>query len=215
MKLREITLNPSRDEYIQEYVKYFENIIKYMPNFNTIYSLDVPCDLKVAEYNGDLLYGLFTPNRDTLLSVLFLVKYKDFYQVQLIGTELELRNRGLVRILFDYAVKTDNIAVLSDTHQTKEAKLLWFSFLKYRLFNIYIYSISKDEIYDAIIDDGIIKRKEDDVDPYSGDYEQDLLLLAKNNNSNNLAKELTNLNESRKYRKIYYYGSSINEKDYP
>ena len=125
-------MSPNRDEYNTQYVHYFGDA----PTVSTIHGLELK---RVVDEYGDIMYGLFDPDKHLLISYLKLMKAPNYYQVSLPSTMPEFQGQGWMTYLYDYAVLTDKLTIASDVQQTPAAKNLWLSLVRNYRYQIYTY----------------------------------------------------------------------------
>lgn len=134
MKLDEIGITPPRDEYNDEFTHYFNNA----EIVDIIHSYQLK---KHVDEWGDIMYGLFDPKTNLLISYLHLEKEPNYYRVGLPSTRPEYRRQGWATYLYDYAVLKDKLKIASDQNQTPEAKQLWKSLARNSRYKIFMFDL--------------------------------------------------------------------------
>lgn len=139
MKLSEIILIPSREESIENFLKYFSDSEKYKTEF---YEIGKRLDFSFSKDKfDDEYYGLLSDNNlVAILKVDFSRLNKP--QIEYVQTSKEYRGQGLLRYLVNVALNKHN-ELYSDTHQTSESKRFWSMLMKFPQpeFKIYIYDV--------------------------------------------------------------------------
>jgi hypothetical protein len=121
MKITEIVLTPSRADALEKYQGNFSNQDR-TPAFNNLGFSQV----QTADSHE---LGLFS--RDNLVAYLRLDQREDpTWQITLSQTQEQYQDQGCFRYLLLKAVSSHG-EVLSDTHQTAEAKAAWQSLIRY------------------------------------------------------------------------------------
>jgi hypothetical protein len=122
MKINEIEIFPSRDEFNDDFIYHFQNSEEtIIPSTNDI--------LKVNQSSNNIYLGIF--NNDKLLSYLTLDDFRNgIWQIGMMSTDRDNRCKGHIKYLIDYAVKKLKL-VLSDNRQTEEAKAVYTALIKY------------------------------------------------------------------------------------
>lgn len=120
MKINEIYINPSRDEYPESYQHYFQNV-------NHEEQLSTGLILKVSIIDTCVHIGIF--NEDKIVTYVSLHKEGEYYQIDMQCSAPEYRGQGYVRKCFEYAFYHFS-PVISDVGQTTEAKQVWEALIK-------------------------------------------------------------------------------------
>jgi hypothetical protein len=140
MKINEILINPSRENYMEKYYQFFKNSIK-TPAFK---------NLEFAEHidiiNEKHYLGLF--DKDELISYLEVeIRELILWQINYTQTDIKFRGQGCFRYLLTKAVITHD-EILSDDRQTNEAKSAWQRLIEYQdgTFQIFLYDAINKKI---------------------------------------------------------------------
>jgi hypothetical protein len=206
MRFYEVIENPDRPEFMEIFLKYFKiyQPIKKIRDAILIKSVS----------NEHTSYGII--RNDDLISVLILSKYNEkYYQVLQTATHIKNQNQGWLTALFDYAIGDAHISILSDLHQTTAAKKAWISFKRNRRFEVYVYNIDTEEIFDTVLKNNEIFTK-DDINPYSDEISEKYLLLATPKDSNILSEQFALMTDERNKRgawRIEWYGADLINND--
>ncbi len=133
MKINEITITPSREEPIENYQYLFDNA-KRKTAFNNLEFSEV----LIGE--GEHYLGLFNDNK--LISILWVsFREENKWQINYAQTDKKFRGHGCFRYLLHMAVYIHN-EILSDDHQTVEAKNAWNALIRYTDKRILIFAFN-------------------------------------------------------------------------
>lgn len=169
MKLAEIYLGVSRDEFNTGYVHHFRisALIRLVQGYELFRAID---------RHGDIRYGIFEPKSGLLISYLHLAKENDHYVAVMPSTMYEFRGQGWATCLYDQAVLGDRFTVRSDVQQTPEAKGVWRALHRNGRFPIQILNTKTNEMRPYNGDD----------EPWKGPDRDDTVLVAASKANNDI-----------------------------
>lgn len=162
MKITEIVLTPSRDEYNENYIHRLIDA----SDIGRVPGTEYHFRRKVDSF-GDILYGIFDGSGTKLISYLRIDVQPEYAVVGLPSTMPNYGKQGLMVFLYSYAVNKDGLNLMSDGRQTPEARDLWKSLFFHHFFNIDIINLKTGER----------TRWNGDTRPW-GDTDEDIRLLA-------------------------------------
>jgi len=196
MKIQEIITSPPRDEYLDNYEKWFNNA--------DVISKIRQLTLKKLQKSDEIKYGLFD-DKDRLVGYLSLYHYKnDIWQVGLVQLAQAYKGLGYGTFLYDYAVMNDKLKLLSDESNTggpHGSRELWQSlYLKHR-YTIMGYDTDTDTMLPDVTPS----------DVYNNKTNIRWIALPPNETIN---EALTKLNQRLKDRYIVWYGPGTTTKEY-
>jgi len=147
MRINEIILNPSQDDFPHSYDYHFKNVID-----QHAIPLTPKFEFRAAIDETGFHMGIW--NDDALVSYCSLHQEPFGWQVDKITTNHKYRSRGLIRYSIEYATKKFH-KVYSDYHQTPEAATVWRALIKYRNCNsYYLFDVAENKLADIKFDVG-------------------------------------------------------------
>jgi len=129
MRINEIILNPSQNDYPASYEYHFRNVIDQHP-----LPLTPDYEFRAAMDNSEFHMGIW--HKDTIVSYTGMHQESFGWQVDKITTDMAYRSKGFIRYSIEYAAKKYG-KIYSDYHQTSEAAATWKALIKYRNTNLY------------------------------------------------------------------------------
>ena len=120
MHIHEIYINPSREEYPENYLHYFVNVSHQE-------TLSTGLTMKVSTGDSMIHIGIF--DKDAIVSYVGLHQAGIYNQVDMQCTINKYRGQGYIRKCIEYAI-THFSPVISDVGQTTEAKETWMALIQ-------------------------------------------------------------------------------------
>lgn len=137
MTINEIVNTPSRSDSIEKYQIYYPDTAQKIPAFDALQF----CTVKSAE---DQYLGLFYEN--TLVSHLHIeIRTAGMWQITYSLTREDFQKQGCFRYLLLKGLESTH-QILSDSHQTPQARAAWKSLIRYpsSRMKIFVYDIANN-----------------------------------------------------------------------
>ena len=195
----EAITSPIRDNDISSKSAYFTY---NTPVIDKMHGLE----LKKVLQDDELYYGLFDPTlpvRNTLVGLLQLERYNNsLWQVRLVQIDEKYKSQGFGTYLYDYAVATDGLSILSDTNLSEGgkggSKGLWEKLYRHGRYTVCGYNLDTNEVIPNLTPTDVFNQHED------------LVCLATPKAIKESVNEmLTRIRHKNKHRIIEWYGPSV------
>ena len=139
MKINEIILNPSQDDFPNSYEYHFKNPVDQ-------HQLPLTPGYIFKAASDDMGFHMGIWHIDDIISYVGLHPEPFGWQVDKITTNQAHRSKGFIRYLIEYAAKKFQ-KIHSDYHQTPEAAGIWRALIKYRNNNhYYLYNVAANSL---------------------------------------------------------------------